>query len=40
MFYYSNLMTNKDLVKEVRIFNLSDLFIESYVEVSVSILPG
>ncbi len=33
MFYYSNLMTNKDLVKEVRIFNLSDLFIESYVEV-------
>ncbi len=33
MFYYSSLMTNKDLVKEVRIFNLSDLFIDSYIGV-------
>lgn len=28
--YYSGLITNKDLVKEIRIFSLSDLFIERY----------
>ena len=28
--YYSGLMTNKDLVKEIRIFGLSDLFIGIY----------
>ncbi len=31
--YYSQLMTNKDMVKEVRIFGLSDLFIGRYREV-------
>lgn len=30
MDYYSNLMTNKDVVKEIRLFNLSDLFIGRY----------
>lgn len=30
MNYYSNLMTNKDMVKEVRLFGLSDLFIGRY----------
>ena len=30
--YYSGLMTNKDLVKEIRIFGLSDLFIGRYKE--------
>lgn len=28
--YYSNLMVNKDVVKEIRLFNLSDLFIGRY----------
>lgn len=28
--YYSSLMTNKDIVKEIRIFGLSDLFIVRY----------
>lgn len=28
--YYSGLMTNKDMVKEVRMFGLSDLFIDRY----------
>lgn len=28
--YYSGLMTNKDLVKEIRIFGLSDLFVNRY----------
>ena len=28
--YYSGLMTNKDLVKEIRIFGLSDVFIKRY----------
>lgn len=32
MDYYSNLITNKDLVKEIRLFGLSDLFIERYKE--------
>ena len=30
--YYSGLMTNKDLVKEIRIFGLSNLFINRYKE--------
>ncbi|MBQ7353000.1 MAG: ABC transporter ATP-binding protein [Clostridia bacterium] len=30
MEYYSNVLTNKDLVKEVRIFNLSDTFIGKF----------
>lgn len=30
MSYYSEIMTNKDMVKEVRLFNLSDLFIGRY----------
>lgn len=30
MEYFSSLMTNKDLVKEVRIFNLSDTFINKF----------
>lgn len=30
--YYSSLMTNKDMVKEIRIFSLSDLFIVRYNE--------
>ncbi|MBQ3088487.1 MAG: ABC transporter ATP-binding protein [Clostridia bacterium] len=30
--YYSGLITNKDLVKEIRIFGLSDLFINRYKE--------
>ena len=30
MDYYSQIMTNKDLVKEVRIFNLSDIFIDKF----------
>lgn len=33
MSYYSGLMTNKDMVKEVRIFGLSDTFIRRYSEV-------
>ncbi len=32
MNYYSGLMTNKDMVKEIRLFNLSDLFIRRYSE--------
>lgn len=32
MNYYSGLMTNKDMVKEVRLFGLSDLFIGRYNE--------
>ena len=30
MEYYSRIMTNKDLVKEVRMFNLSDTFIDKF----------
>lgn len=33
MSYYSSLMTNKDMVKEVRIFGLSDTFVARYKEV-------
>ena len=32
MNYYSNIMTNKDMVKEVRLFGLSELFIGRYNE--------
>jgi len=32
MNYYSELMTNKDMVKEIRLFNLSDTFIGRYQE--------
>jgi len=32
MNYYSSLMTNKDMVKEIRLFGLSDLFIGRYSE--------
>ena len=30
MQYYSDLLTNKDMVKEIRVFNLSDTFINCY----------
>ncbi|MBE6624212.1 MAG: ABC transporter ATP-binding protein [Ruminococcaceae bacterium] len=30
MEYYSSVMTNKDIVKEVRLFNLSDIFIDKF----------
>ena len=30
MEYYSTVMTNKDLVKEVRLFNLADIFIDKF----------
>ncbi len=33
MSYYSDLLTNKDMVKEIRMFGLSDLFIDRYQEV-------
>lgn len=33
MSYYSSLMTNKDMVKEIRMYHLSDLFIDSYNDV-------
>jgi len=32
MDYYSNLITNKDMVKEVRLFGLSELFIDRYTQ--------
>lgn len=32
MNYYSGLMTNKDMVKEIRLFNLADVFIGRYKE--------
>lgn len=38
--YYSGLMTNKDLVKEVRIFGLSDLFIGRYNETFYKYFKG
>lgn len=33
MDYYSGLLTNKDMVKEIRLFDLSDVFISRYAEV-------
>lgn len=40
MNYYSNLMTNKDMVKEVRLFGLSDLFIGRYSETFTRYFQG
>ena len=40
MSYYSELMTSKDLVKEVRLFNLSDLFIGRYQETFLRYFGG
>ncbi|MBQ8511553.1 MAG: ATP-binding cassette domain-containing protein [Clostridia bacterium] len=40
MNYYSGLMTNKDMVKEIRIFNLSDLFIGRYQETFLRYFGG
>ena len=38
--YYSNTLVNKDLVKELRLFNLSDLFIERYNQVFKDYFKG
>jgi ABC-type multidrug transport system fused ATPase/permease subunit len=38
--YYSNLMVNKDVVKEIRLFNLSDLFIGRYNDIFVKYFKG
>ena len=40
MDYYSNLMTNKDVVKEIRLFNLSDLFIGRYKDIFKNYFAG
>ena len=40
MDYYSGLMTNKDLVKEIRLFGLSDIFISRYKEVFKKYFDG
>ena len=40
MSYYSGLMTNKDMVKEIRIFGLSDLFIGRHQEVFAKYFKG
>lgn len=40
MNYYSELMTNKDMVKEIRLFNLSDLFIGRYQETFLRYFSG
>ncbi len=40
MSYYSELMTNKDMVKEVRLFNLSDLFVGRYRETFMRYFGG
>ena len=40
MEYYSQLMTNKDLVKEVRLFNLSDTFIGKFQSVFKKYFKG
>jgi len=40
MSYYSELMTNKDMVKEIRLFNLSDLFIGRYQETFLKYFRG
>ncbi len=40
MSYYSEIMTNKDMVKEVRLFNLSDLFIGRYQETFLKYFGG
>lgn len=38
--YYKDLMTNKDMVKELRLFNLSDNFIERYQKIFKSYFKG
>jgi len=38
--YFSNLMVNKDLVKEIRLFGLSDLFTNKYKEVFEGYFKG
>ena len=38
--YFSNLMVNKDLVKEIRLFGLSDLFTTKYQEVFKNYFKG
>ena len=38
--YYSGLMTNKDLVKEIRIFGLSDVFVKRYQKTFVKYFKG
>ncbi len=40
MNYYSNLMVNKDMVKEIRLFNLSDLLIGKYNSVFAGYFKG
>ncbi len=40
MSYYSDLMTNKDMVKEIRLFNLSELFIGRYRETFAKYFKG
>jgi len=40
MNYYSELMTNKDMVKEIRLFNLSDTFIGRYQETFLRYFGG
>ncbi|MBE6670843.1 MAG: ABC transporter ATP-binding protein [Ruminococcaceae bacterium] len=40
MDYYSSLLTNKDLVKEIRLFGLADLFISRYKEVFKKYFSG
>ncbi len=38
--YYSDLMVNKDVVKEIRLFNLSDMFIGRYNEIFTQYFKG
>ncbi len=40
MNYYSDLLVNKDMAKEIRIFNLSDTFIDRYKEVFAHYFAG
>ena len=40
MDYYSGLLTNKDMVKEIRLFDLSDVFIGRYMDVFRSYFRG
>ncbi len=40
MAYYSGLITNKDLIKEIRIFGLSDLFVNRYKETFTRYFKG
>ena len=40
MDYYSNLLVDKDLVKEVKLFDLSDTFIGKYIEIFKTYFNG